>query len=98
MESEFKTVISKSSSNPESQFILVSIVIFVSVIVNLKDFQYQANEFNITMVIVNEWALHENHQRSEPSFITLVIFLGNLASSMNTVYFSMRRSIIIVLI
>lgn len=58
MESEFKTVISKSSSNPESQFILVSIVIFVSVIVNLKDFQHQANEFNITMVIVNEWALH----------------------------------------
>lgn len=58
MESEFKTVISKSSSNSESQFILVSIVIFVSVIVNLKDFQYQANEFNITIVIVNERALH----------------------------------------
>ena len=58
MEPEFKTVISKSSSNPESQIILVSIVIFVSVVVNLKDFQYQANKFNITMVIMKEWALH----------------------------------------
>lgn len=58
MEPKFKTVISKSSSNPESQFILVSIVTFVSVVVNPEDFQYQANEFNITMVIINEWALH----------------------------------------
>ena len=53
-----KLLISKSSSNPESQFILVSIVVFVSVVVNLKNFQYQANKFNITMVIMKEWALH----------------------------------------
>ena len=50
MEPKFKTLVAKSSSNSESQFILGNTAIFMSVIANLKDFQCHVNTFKGSML------------------------------------------------